>query len=129
MFFKKKLLMTHNQLCRIKRKVRFTRTRTLDLQKCPQKKAHCVKFAIKSPKKPNSARRKTTRVLLLSTMKHVYCYIPGIGYNLQKYSLVLIRGGRRRDIPGMKYTAIRGSFQFHPPLNRRTRRSKYGLKR
>ena len=121
--------MTHNQLCTTKRRIRTRKTRTPDLRRCPQKKAHCVKFAIKSPKKPHSARRKTTRVLLLSTMKKVYCYIPGIGYSLQKYSLVLIRGGRRRDIPGMKYTAIHGAFQFHPPLGRRTRRSKYGLKR
>lgn len=101
----------------------------IDLHKCPQKKGYCLKFAIKSPKKPHSARRKTTRVLLLSTKKHVYCYITGIGYSLQKFSHVLVRGGRRRDIPGMKYTAIRGKYHFGFPAGRRTARSKYGMKR
>jgi small subunit ribosomal protein S12 len=123
--------MTYNQNIRIKTKrvIRFRRTRALDLYGCPQKKAYCFKFAIKTPKKPHSARRKTVRVLVLSTKEHIYSYIPGIGYTLQKYSNLLIRGGRRRDIPGMKYTAIRGTYDFRSPLGRRTSRSKYGLKR
>ena len=125
------LIMTYSQLLRhkTKRRVKAKWTRTPDLRKCPQKKGYCFKFVIKSPKKPHSARRKTTRVFLLSIKKHVYCYIPGIGYGLQKYSNVLVRGGRRRDIPGMKYTAIRGKYHFGPPAGRRTARSKYGIKR
>ena len=83
------------------------------LDKCPQKKAHCLKVVIRSPKKPHSARRKTTRVLITSNYKKVYCYIPGMGHNLQKHSTILIRGGRRRDVPGLKYTAIRSSNKYY----------------
>jgi len=112
-----------------KRPKKIKRTSTLDLQACPQKKVYCVKLVIRSPKKPNSARRKTMWVYILSTDKKVFCYIPGIGHSLQKHSTVLMRGGRRRDIPGMKYTAIRGKMDFGFVIGRRSARSKYGLKK
>lgn len=99
------------------------------LTKCPQKKGYCLKMVIRSPKKPNSARRKTTRVIITSNRYTVYCGIQGEGHNLQKFSHVLIRGGRRRDIPGVRYVPIRGVLDLLPSLNRRTRRSKYGLRR
>lgn len=108
---------------------KFKRTSTLDLRSCPQKKVYCVKLIIRSPKKPNSARRKTMWVYILSTDKKVFCYIPGIGHSLQKHSTVLMRGGRRRDIPGMKYTAIRGKLDFTFVVGRKSSRSKYGLKK
>lgn len=120
---------TLHQLAKYPRIKKFKKTFKPALDQCPQKKGYCIKLVIKSPKKPNSARRKTTRVFFTSTKRRVYCYIPGIGHSLQKHSTVLIRGGRRRDIPGMKYTAIRGVFDFTPPLHRRTARSKYGIQR
>jgi small subunit ribosomal protein S12 len=122
---------TYNQLVRLRsgRIKKFKRTSTLDLNKCPQKKAYCLKILILSPKKPNSARRKAMWVYITSTSRQVFCYIPGIGHSLQKHSTFLIRGGRRRDLPGMKYTAIRGKLDFTYVLGRRSSRSKYGLKR
>lgn len=98
------------------------------LEGCPQKLGCVLKVVIKSPKKPNSARRKTMRVTL-SNRKTPYCYIPGIGHSVQKFNYILVRGGRRRDIPGMRYTGIRGVKGFSSPENRKTARSKYGLKR
>jgi small subunit ribosomal protein S12 len=109
--------------CRWKRK-----NRTPALRRCPQKKGHVEKLVIKSPKKPHSARRKTARILLFSTLQRVYGYITSSGHSLRRYSNVLIRGGRRRDIPGMRYTMIRGKYDFHGPIKREKARSKYGLK-
>jgi small subunit ribosomal protein S12 len=99
------------------------------LRQCPQKKAQCIKIVVRSPKKPNSAKRKTARVFITSIKRNVSCYIPGIGHTLQKHSTVLMRGGHRRDIPGIRYTAIRGKFDFPGLVTRRNARSKYGLKK
>ena len=96
------------------------------LQKCPQKSGQCERFWNKSPKKPNSAKRKCVKVEL-STKKKIQCYLPGMGYSLQKYSEVLIRGGRKKDLPGIKYTAIRGKYAFTAFWNKKTARSKYGV--
>ena len=121
---------TINQLLTTsKRKQRPQRTFKLALAKCPQKKGLCLKIVIRSPKKPNSAKRKTARVFLPKTKTRVYCAITGIGHNLQKWSNVLIRGGRRRDIPGVRYQTIRGKYDLRFVHLRRTSRSKYGLKR
>ena len=98
------------------------------LQKCPQKKGVCTKVYIKTPKKPNSALRKVAKVKL--TNEHsVICYIPGIGHTLQEHSVVLIRGGRVQDLPGVKYHIIRGKYDLTGVLTRKTSRSKYGTKR
>jgi small subunit ribosomal protein S12 len=97
------------------------------LSACPQKKATCLKVFITSPKKPNSASRKVTKVILLSSRKTTHCHIPGIKHNLQKYSTVLIRGGRVRDLPGIKYRVVRGKFDLKQVYNRTKARSKYGV--
>jgi small subunit ribosomal protein S12 len=96
------------------------------LRRCPQKKGVCNKLVIRTPKKPHSARRKTARITL-STRKKISCYVPGIAHSLQVYAVVLVRGGRRRDIPGIKYTLISGKFDFPFPVFRRSARSKYGI--
>ena len=122
---------TNNQLIRnILRKPKRIKWRTRALNKCPQKKGVCVKVFITTPRKPNSAKRKVTKVLL-STGSKVICYIDGIGHNLQKHSNVLIRGGPRKDLPGIKYRTIRGKFDLNiePGLARSSARSKYGQKR
>jgi small subunit ribosomal protein S12 len=99
---------------------------TPDLASCPQKRGTIKRVMIHSPKKPNSARRKVMRVIL-SNRKTVFCYIPGIGHSAQIYHSLFVRGGRRQDLPGMKYTAIRSRRSLMPPVGRRTARSKYGL--
>jgi small subunit ribosomal protein S12 len=98
------------------------------LTRCPQKKGICVKVFTTSPKKPNSANRKVARVSLTNG-NTVSCYIPGEGHRLQKHSIVLVRGGRVKDLPGVKYKAVRGKFDFTGIQSRRTSRSKYGTKR
>ena len=102
--------------------------KTPALQKCPQKKGICLKMIIRTPKKPNSALRKITKLRLHSNDKIVTAYIPGEGHNLQAYSSVLIRGGRVKDLPGVKYHLIRGKLDFLGLKNRKTSRSKYGTK-
>ena len=87
----------------------------------------CVKLVLRTPKKPNSALRKLVK-LRLTNRKRIYAYIPGEGHNLKKYSTVLIRGGRVKDLPGVKYHLIRGKLDFAGLKNRRTSRSKYGTK-
>ena len=98
------------------------------LEQCPQKKGVCVKLIIKSPKKPNSALRKLAK-LKLTNNKKIYAYIPGIGHNLQEYSTVLIKGGRVKDLPGIKCRLIRNKFDLLGVKNRKTSRSKYGVKK
>jgi small subunit ribosomal protein S12 len=99
------------------------------LQRCPQKKGVCVKLYIKTPKKPNSARRKVA-LLRLSNKKRIYAYIPGEGkHTLQEHSVVLVRGGHVKDLIGMKYKLIRGVYDFEAVLSRKNARSKYGAKR
>lgn len=118
---------TYNQICRNKRINKTKRNKTPALDKCPQKKGICTKLVLRSPKKPNSALRKLVK-LKLSNNKRVYAYIPGEGHNLQEYSTVLIRGGRVKDLPGVKYHLIRGKLDFLGLKNRKTSRSKYGTK-
>jgi small subunit ribosomal protein S12 len=120
-----------NQLIRLKkRQKKKKRTKVLSLQGCPQKKGVCVEIRNNtSPKKPNSARRKVAKVKLLSTGKHVIASIPGQGHNLQKFSLVLVRGGRAKDLPGVRYKLIKGKYDFSQSENiiRKNGRSKYGM--
>ncbi len=94
----------------------------------PQKRGVCTKVTIKTPKKPNSAQRKIARVRLTNGMEAT-TYIPGIGHNLQEHSVVLIRGGRVRDLPGVRYHIIRGTLDAQGVANRKQSRSKYGAKR
>lgn len=98
------------------------------LQNCPQKRGVCVRVYTTTPKKPNSALRKVARVRL-SNGKEVISYIPGEGHNLQEHSLVLIRGGRVKDLPGVRYHIIRGTLDCGGVNNRKQGRSKYGTKR
>lgn len=124
-------MLTINQLISKKQK-RFKKTKlnkSIILNKCPQKKGVCLKVYTKTPKKPNSALRKVANIRLLSNKKKLIGYIPGIGHNLQEHAIVLIRGGRVPDLPGVKYRLIRGKYDLHPIVNRKTSRSKYGTKR
>lgn len=97
------------------------------LEKNPQKKGVCVKIFLQTPKKPNSALRKVARVRL-TNRKRVVAYIPGEGHNLQEFSTVLMRGGRVKDLPGVKYHLIRGKYDFSGIKARKQGRSKYGTK-
>ena len=119
---------TTNQLCRKKRKTKKITNKTPALEKSPQKKGVCLKVFLRTPKKPNSALRKLVKLRLLSNKKVVTAYIPGEGHNLQDYSAVLIRGGRVKDLPGVKYHLIRGKLDFLGLKTRKTSRSKYGSK-
>lgn len=118
---------TYNQLCKKKRKNKIKLNKTPALDGCPQKKGICTKLVIRAPKKPNSALRKLAR-LRLTNGKRVYAYIPGEGHNLQQYSTVLMRGGRVKDLPGVKYHLIRGKLDLLGLKDRKTSRSKYGTK-
>ena len=121
--------MTITQLCIIYlRKRKKTINKTPALMKCPQRKGVCLKIVIRTPKKPNSALRKTAK-LKLSNSKKIVAYIPGEGHNLQQYSSVLMRGGRVKDLPGVKYHLIRGKYDFSGIKSRKTARSRYGTKR
>jgi small subunit ribosomal protein S12 len=121
-------MLTINQLSLKKsRKQKFFKKKTPALNSCPQKKGVCIKIFIRSPKKPNSACRKVAKIKL-STGKKVEAYIPGEGHNLQQYSVILIRGGRTPDLPGIKYRLIRGKYDFKGVKNRKTSRSCYGVK-
>lgn len=119
---------TINQLVRNRRKKITKRTNTPALQNCPQKRGVCVRVYTTTPKKPNSALRKVARVRLTNGIE-VTSYIPGIGHNLQEHSVVLIRGGRVRDLPGVRYHIIRGTLDTLGVNDRRQGRSKYGAKR
>ena len=119
---------TYNQICRKKRTGKKKRTKTPALEKSPQKKGICTKLVLRTPKKPNSALRKLAK-LRLTNKKMVYAYIPGEGeHNLQEYSNVIIRGGRVKDLPGVKYHLVRGKLDFAGMVSRKTSRSKYGTK-
>jgi small subunit ribosomal protein S12 len=120
---------TINQLCKnLVRKKKSYKEKTPALLQNPQRKGICIKVYTRTPKKPNSALRKVTKVKL-SNGKKVEAYIPGEGHNLQQYSVVLIRGGRVPDLPGVKYHVIRGKFDFKGVKNRKTSRSLYGTKK
>lgn len=120
-------MTTCNQLCKNKRRRNKRLNKTPALEQCPQKKGICNKLILKAPKKPNSALRKLVK-LMLTNKKFVYAYIPGEGHNLQEYSTVLIRGGRVKDLPGVKYHLIRGKLDLAGLTKRKTSRSKYGTK-
>jgi small subunit ribosomal protein S12 len=117
--------MTLNQLIKKPRRARFYKIKCLALASCPQKKGRCCRVTVITPRKPNSALRKVSW-LQLSNHFNVWGYIPGFGHKLQQHSTVLIRGGRVKDLPGMKYTIIRGKLDLTPWSLRMTARSKYG---
>ena len=119
---------TINQLVRMGRERLKTRTSSPALQRCPQKRGVCVRVYTSTPKKPNSALRKVARVRLTNGME-VGAYIPGEGHNLQEHSVVLVRGGRVKDLPGFRYKVIRGGLDSAGVSERRQSRSKYGAKR
>ncbi len=118
---------TINQLVRKRRKKITKRSNTPALQNCPQKRGVCVRVYTTTPKKPNSALRKVARVRLTNGIE-VTSYIPGIGHNLQEHSVVLIRGGRVKDLPGVRYHVVRGTLDTLGVSDRRQGRSKYGAK-
>ena len=119
---------TVNQLIRKGRKRPRKRNKTPALRGCPQKRGVCTRVYTTTPKKPNSALRKVARVRLTNGFE-VTSYIPGEGHNLQEHSVVMIRGGRVKDLPGVRYHIIRGSLDTQGVKDRRQRRSKYGAKR
>ena len=119
---------TINQLIRKGRKRVIEKTNTPALKSCPQKRGVCTRVYTATPKKPNSALRKVARVRLTNQME-VTAYIPGEGHNLQEHSIVLIRGGRIKDLPGVRYHVIRGTRDTSGVAERRCARSKYGTKR
>lgn len=119
---------TINQLCRFGRKRIKAKTKSPALKSCPQVRGVCTRVFTTTPKKPNSALRKVARVKL-STGIEVTAYIPGEGHNLQEHSVVLVRGGRVPDLPGVRYHIIRGTLDSSGVENRRQARSMYGAKR
>jgi small subunit ribosomal protein S12 len=119
---------TINQLVRRGRLKKAWKTSSPALQSCPQKRGVCTRVYTTTPKKPNSALRKVCRVRLTNGYE-VTSYIPGIGHNLQEHSIVLIRGGRVKDLPGVRYHTVRGTLDTQGVQNRKQSRSKYGAKR
>jgi small subunit ribosomal protein S12 len=123
-----KKMPTINQLIRNGRYSRRKAQRTRALTECPQKQGVCLRVYTRTPKKPNSALRKVTKIRL-TNKNEVIAYIPGEGHNLQEHSVVLIRGGRVKDLPGVKYHCIRGLKDLQGVASRRRARSKYGTKK
>jgi small subunit ribosomal protein S12 len=119
---------TINQLIRKPRVPKGTRNKVPALEACPQKRGVCTRVFTTTPKKPNSALRKVARIRLTNGFE-VTGYIPGEGHNLQEHSVVLIRGGRVKDLPGVRYHIIRGALDTQGVKDRRQSRSKYGTKR
>jgi len=119
---------TINQLIRNSRKDKIHRTKTPAMQQNPQKRGVCTRVYTTTPKKPNSAMRKVARVKLVNGYE-VTAYIPGVGHNLQEHSVVMIRGGRVKDLPGVRYHIIRGRLDTQGVANRKQGRSLYGAKR
>ncbi len=119
---------TINQLVRKGRETKKKKTKSPALRQCPQKRGVCTRVMTFTPKKPNSALRKVARVRLTNGIE-VTAYIPGIGHNLQEHSAVLIRGGRVKDLPGVRYHIIRGTLDTLGVNDRKKSRSKYGTKR
>lgn len=116
------------QLVRNGREQVKSKTKSPALRGCPQKRGVCVRVYTTTPKKPNSALRKVARIRLMNAME-VTAYIPGVGHNLQEHSIVMIRGGRVKDLPGVRYHIIRGTLDSMGVADRRRGRSKYGAKR
>ncbi len=119
---------TINQLVRTGRKKQIWKTSSPALASCPQKRGVCTRVYTTTPKKPNSALRKVCRVRLTNGFE-VSSYIPGVGHNLQEHSIVLIRGGRVKDLPGVRYHTVRGTLDTQGVANRKQSRSKYGAKK
>ena len=119
---------TTSQLIKKPRVKQKSRNKVPALERSPQKKGVCLKVYTTTPKKPNSALRKVARVRL-SNGHEVTCYIPGEGHNLQEHSVVLIRGGRVKDLPGVRYHILRGNLDTQGVANRKQQRSKYGVKK
>ncbi|MFH1854497.1 MAG: 30S ribosomal protein S12 [Candidatus Omnitrophota bacterium] len=119
---------TINQLIRIGRKSKKVKSKSRALEGCPQKRGVCLQVKTQTPKKPNSALRKVARVRLTNGIE-VTSYIPGEGHNLQEHSIVLTRGGRVKDLPGVRYHIVRGTLDTAGVANRKKSRSKYGTKR
>ena len=122
------IMPTFNQLVRKGRKAPKYKTASPALQACPQRRGVCTRVYTQTPKKPNSALRKVARVRLTNGIE-VTTYIPGVGHNLQEHSIVLIRGGRVKDLPGVRYHVVRGTLDATGVANRKQGRSKYGAKR
>jgi small subunit ribosomal protein S12 len=119
---------TINQLIRKPRSPQAERNKVPALQACPQRRGVCTRVTTTTPKKPNSALRKVARIRLTNGYE-VTAYIPGEGHNLQEHSVVLIRGGRVKDLPGVRYHIVRGALDTQGVKNRKQSRSKYGAKR
>ena len=119
---------TIQQLVRKGRKAKVSKSKTPALKGCPQRRGVCTRVYTTTPKKPNSALRKVARVRLMSGFE-VTAYIPGVGHNLQEHSIVLVRGGRVSDLPGVRYKVVRGALDASGVAGRRQARSQYGAKR
>ncbi|MCL2756440.1 MAG: 30S ribosomal protein S12 [Firmicutes bacterium] len=119
---------TMNQLVRKGRKKSVNKSKSPILENCPQKRGVCLQVKTTTPKKPNSALRKVARVRF-SNKQEGTCYIPGIGHNLQEHSVVLVRGGRVKDLPGVRYHIVRGTLDTAGVAKREQARSKYGAKK
>ena len=119
---------TIQQLIRKPRQPKIKRSKSMHLEQCPQKRGVCLRVYTKAPKKPNSAVRKLAKVRLSNGFE-VIAYIPGEGHNLQEHSVVLLRGGRTKDLPGVKYKVIRGVYDTQGVKGRKQARSKYGTKK
>jgi small subunit ribosomal protein S12 len=119
---------TINQLVRHGRQAEVTKSKSPAMQNCPQRRGVCTRVYTTTPKKPNSALRKVARVRLTSQIE-VTAYIPGVGHNLQEHSIVLVRGGRVKDLPGVRYKIVRGSLDTQGVKNRKQARSRYGAKK
>ena len=118
---------TINQLIRNPRQAPRTRNKVPALEACPQKRGVCTRVYTTTPKKPNSALRKVARVRLTNGVEAI-CYIPGEGHNLQEHSVVLVRGGRVKDLPGVRYKVVRGTLDAAGVSDRKKARSQYGVK-
>ncbi len=123
-----KNMPTIQQLIRSERKKIKKKTKSPALKSCPQRKGVCTRVYTTTPKKPNSALRKVARVRLTSGFE-VTAYIPGVGHNIQEHSVVLLRGGRVKDLPGVRYHIVRGTLDASGVKNRKQSRSKYGAKK
>lgn len=119
---------TISQLIRHRRNIKVKRSKSPALTSCPQRRGVCLQVKTMTPKKPNSALRKISRVRLSNKIE-VTSYIPGEGHNLQEHSIVLVRGGRVKDLPGVRYHIVRGTLDTAGVANRKKSRSKYGAKR
>jgi len=119
-------MATINQLIRLGRKIKKRKSKVPALKGNPQQRATCMKLTIMKPKKPNSAQRKIAKVRL-SNGRKITCYIPGGGHSLQEHSVVLVRGGRTKDLPGIRYKLVRGKLDLIPASGRKRARSKYGV--